>query len=290
MLNLNPYIQVDAINAVFSAENAREIAAGYDILVDGTDNFPTRYLLNDLAVLTHRPFVYGSIFRFEGQVSVFDAETGPCYRCLFPVPPPPGSVPSCGVAGVFGVLPGTIGTIQATEVIKLALGIGETLAGKLMLYDALDMSIQTVTLRKNPHCPLCGTEATITDLIDYEEFCGVPTRANDEARVGGDVDLEPSIVAEMLTNGSVLTLLDVRDPVEQQVSALPGALNIPVEQIPQQIGALDRTARYVVFCRSGVRSTRAVKQMLAAGFSQVYNLSGGINAWADQVDPDMQKY
>ena len=187
MLELNPYIRVEAYNEVFSAENAREIAAGYDVLVDGTDNFPTRYLINDLAVLTGRPFVYGSIFRFEGQVSVFDARRGPCYRCLFPEPPPPDSVPSCAEGGVFGVLPGTVGTIQGTEVIKLILGIGEPLIGKLLLYDALEMTFQTVTLRKNPRCRVCGETPSVTELIDYEQFCGVPARgAHPVSEIGRD--------------------------------------------------------------------------------------------------------
>ncbi|MHB0988998.1 MAG: molybdopterin-synthase adenylyltransferase MoeB [Bellilinea sp.] len=290
LTGLNPYIQVDAYNEVFTSENAERIAAGYDILVDGTDNFPTRYLLNDLAVFTGKPFVYGSIFRFEGQVSVFDARVGPCYRCLFPTPPPPGSVPACGDAGVFGVLPGTIGTIQATEVIKLILGIGEPLIGKLLLYDALSMSQQIVNLRKNSNCKVCGPNPEITRLIDYEEFCGVPTRVVHEGLAGEGRDLDPVTLAEWINRGQPLQLVDVRDPVELEISALPDAVNIPLERLNQRFKELDPTKTYVLFCRTGVRSARGVHQLLAAGFSHVYNLVGGINAWAEQIDPGMNQY
>jgi len=290
LLELNPYIKIDAYNIVLSAENAERISQGYDILVDGTDNFPTRYLLNDLAVLTGRPFVYGSIFRYEGQVSVFDARKGPCYRCLFSEPPPPGSVPSCGEAGVFGVLPGTIGSIQATEVIKLALGSGESLVGRLLLYDAQDMSFQMVQLRKNPHCRICGEQAEISQLIDYEAFCGVPAREQAVNTAGEGWDVSPLEVAERLRQGEPLELVDVRDPIEQQVSALPGARLIPLEQILQRSSELDPGKEYVLFCRTGVRSARAVRLLTAAGFGKVKNLAGGINAWAEQVDPNMWRY
>lgn len=290
LTGLNPYIKVDAYNEVLTAENAERIAAGYDILVDGTDNFPTRYLLNDLAAFTGKPFVYASIFRFEGQVSVFDARIGPCYRCLFPTPPPPGSVPACGDAGVFGVLPGTVGTIQATEVIKLILGIGESLIGKLLLYDALSMSQQIVNLRKNPNCKVCGTNPEITHLIDYEEFCGVPTRVVSDGLAGEDRDLDPETLAEWINRGQPLQLVDVRDPVELEISALADAVNIPLERLNQRLKELDPTKTYVLFCRTGVRSARGVHQLSAAGFSHVYNLFGGINAWAEQIDPDMYQY
>ncbi len=224
LLALNPFVQVDAYNEVFTSQNAEQIAADYDILVDGSDNFPTRYLLNDLGVLTGKPFVYGSIFRFEGQVSVFDARRGPCYRCLFPEPPPPDTVPSCADAGVFGVLPGTIGSIQATEVIKLIIGIGEPLIGKLLLYDALEMSIQVIHLRKNPRCKACGESPEITALMDYEAFCGVPARATQENGLEQERVVEPIELQERLQRGDPVVLIDVRDPIEQQVSALPGAL------------------------------------------------------------------
>lgn len=290
LLELNPFIKVDPYNVVLSAENADRISEGYDILVDGTDNFPTRYLLNDLAVLTGRPFVYGSIFRYEGQVSVFDARRGPCYRCLFSEPPPPGSVPSCGEAGVFGVLPGTIGSIQATEVIKLALGSGEPLVGRLLLYDALEMSFQTIQLRKNPQCKICGEQPEVTHLIDYEAFCGAPAREQADQDAGEGWDLSPLEVAERLRQGEPLELIDVRDPIEQQVSALPAARLIPLEQILHRSGELDPEKEYVLFCRTGVRSARAVRLLAAAGFGKVKNLAGGINAWAEQVDPSLWRY
>ena len=287
---LNPFIQVDAYHTVFSSANAREIAAEYDILVDGSDNFATRYLLNDLSVLTGKPYVYGSIFRFEGQVSVFDARRGPCYRCLFPEPPEPDSVPACADAGVLGVLPGTIGTLLATEVLKLALGIGEPLTGKLLLYDALEMSFQTINIRKNPACVVCGEQPEIKDLMDYDEFCGIPT---DHARpniLGDGRDILPVDLDRRLRHGDRIQLIDVRDPVEQQVSALEGALIIPVEQITLRAQELDRDTEYVLFCRTGVRSTRAARQLLQMGFKHVFNLQGGINAWAQDVDANMHVY
>ncbi len=287
MLDLNPYITVEVFNEVFTAENAMRIAEGYDILFDGTDNFPTRYLLNDLAALTGRPYVYGSIFRFEGQVSVFDARSGPCYRCLFPEPPPPGSVPTCAEGGVFGVLPGTVGTLQATEVIKLILGIGESLAGRLLIYDALEMTFQSVRLRKNPHCRLCGEKPEITSLVDYEQFCGVPARGG--YHVQGIREIEPREVARRLQNGEALGLIDVRDPVELQVSRLPGAMILPTGQVQLRLGELDPGKEWVVFCRSGERSARVVKAMQDAGLKAA-NMKGGINAWAEQVDPAMLKY
>ncbi len=290
LLDLNPFIQVEAHNRVFDSSNAREIAAGYDILVDGTDNFPTRYLLNDLAALTGRPYVYGSIFRFEGQVSVFDARSGPCYRCLFPEPPPPGAVPSCAEAGVFGVLPGTIGTLQASEVIKLILGIGEPLIGKLALYDALEMSLQLIQLRKNPACPLCGPQASIRELIDYEAFCGVPARRAESAPVGGGRDISPTELSERLARGERIQILDVRHPVEQQVSALPGALSIPLETLPARMAEVDPTLPLVVFCRTGERSARALALLVNSGYTQIYNLTGGINAWVRSVDPRQYEY
>ncbi len=289
MRDLNPFIQVDVYNEVLNSQNAEKIASEYDILVDGTDNFPTRYLLNDLAVFTHKPYVYGSIFRFEGQVSVFDAAHGPCYRCLFPEPPPPGLVPSCAEGGVFGVLPGTIGTLQATEVIKLILGIGEPLTGKLLLYDALDNSFQQVTLRKNPACRVCGEHPEITHLIDYEAFCGVPAR-DDHSRPETQWDVEPGELARRLEDGAPIVLLDVREPVEQQISRLPGAINLPLGQISLHLSELDKEKEYVLFCRSGVRSLQALQVLLGAGFTRAFHLKGGINAWAHQIDPDMLVY
>lgn len=281
---LNPDVQVEVYEERFTSENAERISAGYDILVDGTDNFPTRYLLNDLAVLTGKPYVYGSVYRFEGQVSVFDARTGPCYRCLFPEPPPPGIIPTCSEGGVFGVLPGTIGTLQVTEVIKLILGIGEDLAGRLLLYDALDATMQTVTLKKNPRCKVCGPEPEVTRLIDYEAFCGLTPQAPDPEH-----EISPRELAERLRSGRI-QLVDVRDPVEQQISALPGALNAPWDRVELALADMDRDADLVLFCRSGDRSARAVKRLLRAGFKSVRSLRGGLNAWAEEVDPEMRKY
>ena len=290
LLELNPYIQVDAYNTLFSASNAMEIAAEYDLLVDGTDNFPTRYLLNDLSVLSGKPYVYGSIYRFEGQVSVFDARSGPCYRCLFPDPPPPGAVPSCGEGGVFGILPGTIGTLQATEALKLLLGIGETLTGKLLLYDALDLSFQTIQLRKNPRCRICGTEPSVTSLVDYEAFCGAP--ANDHAAPvpPAEWDVEPLELSQRLGSAHPPLLLDVREAVELHISALPGACNIPLYQLAARLDELEPQQEIVAFCRTGVRSTRALHLLRAAGFTRVHNLRGGINAYAQQVDPALFQY
>lgn len=290
LMDLNPYIQVDTFNEVFSSENAWQISDGYDILVDGSDNFPTRYLLNDLAVLSGRPYVYGSIFRFEGQVSVFDARKGACYRCLFPEPPPPGMVPSCAEGGVFGVLPGTVGTLQAAEVIKLILGIGEPLVDILLLYDALDASLQSVRLRKNPKCRICGEQPEITHLIDYEAFCGVPTRDAHVGLAGEDLDLDPSEVLRRIQQGQTLQLVDVREPVELQISALPGAVLIPLTQLMQRLDEVDRDRPVVLFCRTGVRSVRALRLLTAQGYSQVFSLKGGINAWAEQVDSTIRKY
>ena len=290
LADLNPYIQVDIYNEVFSSLNAWQIAADYGILVDGSDNFPTRYLLNDLAVLTTKPYVYGSIFRFEGQVSVFDARMGACYRCLFPEPPPPGMVPSCAEGGVFGVLPGTVGTIQATEVIKLILEIGEPLINKLLLYDALDATVQTVHLRKNPKCRVCGDQPEITSLIDYEEFCGVPTRDEHANLAGEEWDIEPLEVQRRLKNNEAIQLVDVRDPVELQISSLPGALLLPLTQLPQRFNELNPADELVLFCRTGVRSARAVRLLASQGFTHLHNLKGGINAWAEQIDPLINRY
>ncbi len=287
--DLNPHIQVDAYNEVFSSVNARRIAEGYDILVDGTDNFPTRYLLNDLAVLTGRPYVYGSIYRFEGQASVFDARVGPCYRCLFPEPPPPGSVPSCATGGVFGVLPGTIGTIQATETIKLILGLGETLVGSLLLYDALEMSFEAVKLRKNPACKLCGSQPAINELIDYEQFCGTPV--HDSGLPADAVEnISARDLAEALRSSTPPVVVDVREPTEQRISRLPGALSIPLGELATRAAELDREAETVLFCRTGVRSSHALDILRGLGFARLRNLAGGINAWARDVDPEMYQY
>jgi molybdopterin/thiamine biosynthesis adenylyltransferase/rhodanese-related sulfurtransferase len=290
MLDINPDIQVDVYNEPFTSENAMHIAQDYDILIDGTDNFPTRYLVNDLCVLTGKANVYGSIFRFDGQVSVFDARYGPCYRCLFPEPPPPGLVPSCAEGGVLGVLPGTIGTLQATEALKLILGIGEPLIGKLMLYNALDMSFDFVKLRKNPNCKVCGSNPEVTELIDYEAFCGVPGHDHDEGAVGGGWDIEPVELQERMRQSNHLRLVDVREPHELEISHIEGAKLIPLGQLASRLPELDSAEDIVLFCKSGTRSARALELLLSAGFRKVKNLKGGINAWVRQVDPSQPIY
>lgn len=290
LLDLNPGIRVDIYNEPFTSANAMQIAADYDIVIDGTDNFPTRYLVNDVCVLLGKPNVYGSIFRFDGQVSVFYAQEGPCYRCLFPEPPPPGLVPSCAEGGVLGVLPGTIGTLQATEALKLSLGIGTPLIGRLLLYNALEMSFTTVQLRKDPACRICGPEADIRELIDYEEFCGVPGHDRDEGTLGGGLDIEPRQLAERLRTGEPLRLLDVREPHELEISRLEGALAIPLGELAARLSELDSAKEMVVFCKSGGRSARAVELLLSAGFRKVKNLKGGINAWAREIDPSLPQY
>ena len=288
--DLNPHIQVDIYNEPFTSANALRIARDYDLLVDGTDNFPARYLVNDLCVLTGKPDVFGSIYRFEGQASVFYAKEGPCYRCLFPEPPPPGMVPSCAEGGVLGVLPGTIGTIQATEAIKLLLGIGSNLIGRLLLYDALDMSFETIKLKKNPNCKVCGAHPDVTELIDYDAFCGVPGFDHDEGSAGKNWDISATELALRLKNGEKLRLIDVREPHELAISSLPGEENIPLGQLAAHLPELDSAQELVLFCKTGARSTRALELLVSAGFRKVKNLQGGINAWARDVDPTLPIY
>ncbi len=290
MLDLNPFIQVDIYNKVLSSENALDISEDYDILIDGSDNFPTRYLLNDLAVLSGKTYVYGSVFRFEGQASVFDARVGACYRCLFPEPPPPGSVPTCAEGGVFGILPGTIGTIQATETIKIILGVGATLSGRLLLYDALEMSFHLVHLRKNQHCRICSLEATITDLIDYEAFCGAPLHDLAPETADAALDIMPIDLARRMRQGDAIQLVDVREAVELQIVQLPGAIPLPLGQLAGRLDELDAGCETVVFCRTGTRSRRALEILQNAGFKKVWNLWGGTNAWARQIDPSLMQY
>jgi len=293
--DLNSDIQVDIYNEPFTSENAIRIAQNCDVLIDGTDNFPTRYLTNDVCVLLGKPNVYGSIFRFDGQLSVFDARQGPCYRCLFPEPPPPGLVPSCAEGGVLGVLPGTIGTLQATEALKILLGIGDTMIGRLLLYNALDMSFDFVKLKKNPKCRVCGPNADIKELIDYEEFCGVPGHDHgDEGSAGAGWDITATELSERLRASSALsakiTLLDVREPHELQISALPNAVNIPLGQLAGRLTELDSAEDMVIFCKGGTRSARALELLVSAGFKKVKNLKGGINAWAKDVDARLPVY
>lgn len=289
LLDLNPDIQVDVYNEPYTSENAMRIAKDYDIILDGTDNFPTRYLTNDVAVFLGKPNVYASIYRFDGQVSVFYAKEGPCYRCLFPEPPPPGLVPSCAEGGVLGVLPGTIGTLQATEALKVLLGIGEPLIGKLLLYNALDMSFDFVKLKKNPNCRVCGPNADVKELIDYEEFCGVPSHDHEEGSAGANWDISVTELADRVKNNH-LKLVDVREPHELEISRLPNAINIPLGQLAARLSELDSAEEMVIFCKSGSRSARGLELLASAGFKKVKNLKGGINAWAREVDKSLPIY
>jgi len=286
--NLNPDIQIDAIAAKLTSENALEIFRDYDIIVDGTDNFPTRYLVNDACVLLGKPNVYGSIFRFEGQITVFGYPGGPCYRCLYPEPPPPGLVPSCAEGGVLGVLPGIVGTIQAAETLKLIIGKGSPLVGRLLLFDALAMKFRELKLRKNPDCPVCGTHRTVTQLIDYADFCGI---RGEEApsTVTGIPEITPKDLKSRLDRGDDLYILDVREPHEYQICNLDGHL-IPLGELPRRVHELDSSREIVAHCRSGKRSADAVQFLQEAGFHKIWNLKGGILAWADEVDPSVPKY
>lgn len=285
---VNPFVEVTRYETVLTSENALDLMAGYDVVADGTDNFPTRYLVNDASVLTGVPNVYGSIFRFDGQVSVFGTKDGPCYRCLYPEPPPPGLVPSCAEGGVLGVLPGIVGTIQAMEVIKQLLGIGEPLVGRLLLFDALAMSFTTLKTRRDPDCPVCGDHPTLTELIDYEQFCGIPV--DGEAAV--DVpQIDVVELKERLDRGDDLALLDVRRPEESAIASIGGRL-IPVDELESRLVELeeDRNREIVVICRTGVRSSRAVQMLERHGFLGARNLAGGIRAWSEQIDPEVPVY
>jgi adenylyltransferase/sulfurtransferase len=284
---INPFVNLRKFETRLTSENALELFRDFDIIADGTDNFPTRYLVNDACVLTGKPNVYGSIFRFEGQASVFATKEGPCYRCLYPEPPPPGLVPSCAEGGVLGILPGLVGVMQATEVIKLILGQGEPLIGRLLLVDALGMKFRELKLRKNPECPVCGTHPTVTQLIDYNEFCGI---RGEEAPVSTNVPaIEVEELKRRLDAGEKVFVLDVREPHEYQICNLSGYL-IPLGDLPKRVHELDSSREIVAHCRSGVRSAKAVTFLQQAGFRKVKNLTGGILAWADRVDKNMPKY
>ncbi len=285
---LNPDIQIDTFDTHLSSDNALDILKDYDIIVDGTDNFPTRYLVNDACVLLKKPNVYGSIFRFEGQITIFGDPNGPCYRCLYPEPPPPGLVPSCAEGGVLGVLPGIVGSIQAAETLKLIIGKGESLIGRLLLFDALAMRFRELKLRKNPDCPMCGTHPTITKLIDYAEFCGV--RGEEAPAPQTSVpEITPRELKTRLDRGDDLYILDVREPHEYQICNLGGHL-IPLGDLSKRASELDSSREIVAHCRSGKRSAEAVEFLQRAGFRKVLNLKGGILAWSDEVDPSVPKY
>ena len=283
---INPNVKVRKFEIRLTSANAMEVLRDFDIVVDGTDNFPTRYLVNDACVLSGKPNVYGSIFRFEGQASVFATKAGPCYRCLYPEPPPPGMVPSCAEGGVLGILPGLVGMIQATETIKLILGVGEPLVGRLLLVDALAMRFRELKLRKNPDCPVCGDHPTVTKLIDYDQFCGI---RGEERATTNMPEMTPEELKRRLDAGDDLLVLDVREPHEYQICNLGGHL-IPLNDLPKRVSELDATREIVVHCKLGGRSAKAVDFLRQSGFGKVHNLTGGINAWAERVDPKMPKY
>jgi adenylyltransferase/sulfurtransferase len=286
MLDINPHVQIVRHETALSSENALGIIKDYDIVADGTDNFPTRYLVNDACVLLKKPNVYGSIFRFEGQASVFAYEDGPCYRCLYPEPPPPGLVPSCAEGGVLGILPGVVGLLQATEVVKLILGIGDTLKGRLVLYDALGMRFRELKLRRNPECPVCGDHPTVTQLIDYYQFCGVPKTATPTE--GNEIEVQE--VKSRIDRGDNFFLLDVREPHEHQIARIAFARLVPLGELPRRLAEIPRDRDIVVHCKSGVRSAKAAALLRENGFRPVLNMKGGILAWSDKVDPGVPKY
>src|SRR2546429_2502402 len=285
--DVNPHVRLETYETALTSKNALDILSGYDIVVDGTDNFATRYLVNDACVLTGKPNVYGSIFRFEGRASVFATKDGPCYRCLYPEPPPPGLVPSCAEGGVLGILPGLVGVMQATEVVKLILGIGDPLIGRLLLIDALGMKFRELKLRKNPDCPVCGTHPTVTRLIDYNEFCGV--RGEEKPVSNGVPEIQVEELKRRLDAKDDLFVLDVREPHEYQICNINGYL-IPLADLAKRVHELDSSREIVAHCRSGARSAKAVDFLRQAGFKKGHNLAGGILAWADRVDPKMPKY
>ncbi|MBI3801840.1 MAG: molybdopterin-synthase adenylyltransferase MoeB [Deltaproteobacteria bacterium] len=290
MREINPYVTIDKHDTALSSENALDILKDYDFIVDGTDNFPTRYLVNDACVLLHKANVYGSIFRFEGQATVFAYEGGPCYRCLYPEPPPPGLVPSCAEGGVLGILPGVIGLIQATETVKLILGTGEPLVGHLLLYDALAMRFRELKLRKNPECPVCGDHPTVTKLIDYQEFCGIPRHEPPPQPGLKEWEIDPVEVKAKLDRGEPIYILDVREPHEYQICSIPGSHLLPLGDLPRRVNELNSADEIIAHCRSGVRSAKAVDFLRQAGFKKVKNMVGGILAWSDKVDPRVPKY
>jgi molybdopterin/thiamine biosynthesis adenylyltransferase/rhodanese-related sulfurtransferase len=290
MLDINPDIEVVVYEEQFSSENAMRIASDYQVIIDGSDNFPTRYLTNDVCVFLGIPNVYGSIYRFDGQASVFYTKEGPCYRCLFPEPPPPGLVPSCADGGVLGILPGTIGTIQATEALKLLLGISSSLVGRLLLYNALDMSFEFVHLKKNSACRICGTEPDIHALIDYKEFCGVPSDDRQDNMYSGLHDISPEELARKISEGEDIVLLDVREPHELEISTINGSRLIPLGQLVGRLDELAGGQEIVVFCKSGSRSRRALEILINSGIKNVKNLKGGINAWARIIDRSIPIY
>jgi sulfur-carrier protein adenylyltransferase/sulfurtransferase len=290
LVALNPEVKIELYDTALSSENALDLFRPYDVIVDGTDNFPTRYLVNDACVLLRKPNAYGSIFRFEGQASVFGLENGPCYRCLYPEPPPPGLVPSCAEGGVLGVLPGLVGVIQATEALKLILGVGEPLIGRFLIVDALRMKFRELKLRKDPDCPVCGTHPTVTELIDYEQFCGVAPAPSDATQPGDDTrEISAVELKARLDRSDRLVVLDVREPQEYQINRIDGSVLIPLGELGQRYGELDPSVEIVAQCKSGVRSAKAADFLREKGY-RVKNLKGGILDWIDKVDPSQPRY
>jgi len=290
---LNPLITIETYETALSSQNALDLFRPYDIILDGTDNFPTRYLVNDACVISGKPNTYGSIFRFEGQASVFATKNGPCYRCLYPEPPPPGLVPSCAEGGVLGVLPGVIGTIQATEAVKLIMGIGEPLIGRFLIYDALRMKFRELKLKKDPECPVCGENPTVRELIDYEQFCGVAPTAPEVHVTGASDNATETTVTELkkrMDAKADFFLLDVREPNEYQIGRIPGSTLIPLGEVPQRVNEIPRDKEIIVQCKMGGRSAKAAAFLRQQGFTRVKNLTGGILAWSDQIDPTVPKY
>ena len=286
---LNPFLNIVKHETMLTSRNALEIIRQYDVVADGTDNFPTRYLVNDACVLTGKPNAYGSIFRFEGQASVFATEEGPCYRCLYPEPPPPGLVPSCAEGGVLGILPGLVGVIQATEVIKLILGKGEPLVGRLLLVNALDMRFRELKLRKNPDCPVCGSHPTVTELIDYQQFCGIVPEQKAPTMQNGIPQMSVKELKQRRDQGENVFVLDVREPWEYQVANIGGHL-IPLNDLPKRVAELNPDQEIVVQCKSGGRSQRAAEFLARNGFEKIHNLAGGITAWSSEIDPAIPRY
>jgi molybdopterin/thiamine biosynthesis adenylyltransferase/rhodanese-related sulfurtransferase len=290
--SLNPHVEVDTYETSLSSDNALKLFEPYDVILDGTDNFPTRYLVNDACVISGKPNAYGSIFRFEGQASVFATKGGPCYRCLYPEPPPPGLVPSCAEGGVLGVLPGIIGVIQATETIKLMLGIGEPLIGRFLIYDALKMRFRELKLRRDPQCPVCGDNPTVTKLIDYEQFCGMRPEppAQQVAASANQWETTSVELKRRLDAGEKIFILDVREPNEYQINRIPGSTLIPLGELPRRYQEIDRDQEIVALCKMGGRSAKATDFLRSVGFTRVKNLRGGILDWIDKVDPSQPKY
>ncbi len=292
LLELNPHINIETYETALSSKNALDLFKPYDVILDGTDNFPTRYLTNDACVILGKPNAYGSIFRFEGQASVFATKGGPCYRCLYPEPPPPGLVPSCAEGGVLGVLPGVIGTIQATEAIKLIMGIGEPLIGRFLIYDALRMKFRELKLKKDPDCPVCGTHPTVTELIDYEQFCGVAPAATEVAvsMRSNETETDVKELKRKIDAKEDFFLLDVREPNEFQIGRIPGSTLIPLGEVPQRVNEIPRDKEIIVHCKMGGRSAKAAAFLRQQGYANVKNLKGGILDWSDKIDPSVPKY